>query len=69
MITIKVKCNAGDTIEDSFINAIRIAKILDCKIEFKFNDVLCFVLPNSDFEIGIHNYRNALANGYKFAFC
>ncbi len=67
--TIKVDFNAGDNIESAFTEAIRLAKILNVVIEFKFNDVTCLAFKNGNALHGVEQYRKVLSykKQYKLA--
>lgn len=51
-ITIKAEFLAGTNIGAAFKEAIRVSKILNCTVEFKFNDVTCWGVPNGSAETG-----------------
>lgn len=67
-MTIKVDFDAGQEILTAFADAIKLAKKLDCTVEFKFNDVLCVANEYGNPITGEENYRKALKEKYKIAF-
>jgi hypothetical protein len=56
---IMVSFLAGDDIRSAFEEAIRIAKILNVRVMFKFNGVECFTNPHSDIERGLTQFEKA----------
>jgi hypothetical protein len=69
MITIQGEFIIGTDIEEAFTEAMRVSQILNCCIEFKFNDVICWAYPEGKIMNGVSSYRQALKanNRYKFA--
>lgn len=59
---IKVEMDAGTSINDAFVQAIRLAKKLEIKVDFNFNGVLCVAYPNGDAVKGADEYF-AACNG------
>lgn len=70
IMTIKAEFIAGTEITQAFFEAIRVAKILNCNIEFQFNGVTCIAEPNGDHMKGSSNYNNSLESkvNFKIAF-
>ena len=64
MITLNIKLTAGTSIEDAFLDSIRLATKLDVCIEFNFNDKICWAFPNSNPFKGVESY---LEKGNKYA--
>jgi hypothetical protein len=65
-MTIKSEFDPGAEIEKSFIEAVRVATILQCIIEFKFNEVTCLAYPNSDPLLGASEYFRAIKSKDRF---
>ena len=58
--TIKVEFIAGDTIEDAFEESIRLAKLLNCWIEFNFNGVTCTSNRSGEIMRGVASYHKEI---------
>lgn len=58
--TIKIEFQAGENIENAFKKAIRVAKTLDCHVEFRFNGVTCLAHSTSKYEHGVAEYFRML---------
>jgi len=57
--TIKIEFMAGDTIEESFEEAIRIATLLGVWVNFNINGVDCHANSNGDAKRGVEAYHVA----------
>lgn len=68
-MTIKVEGMAGMSIEEAFRESIRIAKKLNCSIDFDFNGVKCSAIPNGSIDVGVKNYHREIksTNSFKYA--
>lgn len=58
--TIKLEFNPGDSIEEAFSEAIRIATILNVWVEFNFNGVTCITNSKGNIDKGIESYHAEL---------
>ena len=69
LATIKIEFLAGDSIDEAFSEAIRLAKRLGVGVEFKFNDVTCWVNGKSTVENGVEAYHREIKkkDGFKYA--
>lgn len=67
MISLKVNAEPGSDIKECFATTIRMAQILDCRIEFEFNEINCVSNKHGDAELGVTNFQIALNNGQRFA--
>jgi hypothetical protein len=65
-MTIKSEFDPGANIEDSFKEAINVATILHCIIEFDFNGVTCLAYPNSHPEFGRDQYHRVIQSKERF---
>lgn len=68
MVTIKIEIDLGTTVHNAFTEAIRIARILSCKVQFKFNDVTCIAHPDGYPEVGVESWQNTHGKSVKIAF-
>lgn len=59
-MTINAEFTAGSEIFASFEEAKRVANILGCNIEFKFNGVTCIVYPKGNSNKGVEKYHSSL---------
>ena len=59
MITIEAKFTAGTSIEDAFLKSIELANKLNVCVEFKFNDKICWALPNTSPFRGVEAYHES----------
>jgi len=66
--TLTVKFNLGDTIEDCFNEALRIALLLNLDIDFEFNKMTCICFANGKTSIGVSNYFKAIGLKQKLVF-
>jgi len=53
---LKIEFIPGDDIGDAFSEAIRLAKLLDIVIEFRFNDVICLTNESGEVDKGVAMY-------------
>ena len=60
MATMKIEFNCGENIENAFREAIRISKLLDIWVEFRFNGVPCCAGKNGVIETGVIAYQTEL---------
>jgi sugar/nucleoside kinase (ribokinase family) len=60
MLTIKVEASPGSEIEETFEEAIGIAKKLNCRVKFDFNGVKCIASPKGNAQRGADRYSEAL---------
>lgn len=65
MITIKAEVMAGDSVEDAFDTAIRLATTLDVRVEFNANGVTCIARPHGSKAKGVLEYLAALKSDSK----
>jgi len=65
--TIKAEFDPGASIHDDFTEAIRLAKLLNVWIEFKFNDITCLCNGESELKECIESYNLAIKYNTKFA--
>lgn len=56
MIIIKAQMTPGTTVFEAFDEAIKVAKKLECYIEFNFNGVICLAYPNGTAKRGEESY-------------
>lgn len=56
MLIIEVKYDLGTGIEEAFKEAIKLSIKLYCKISFKYMGVICIVMPDSDYKLGVTNF-------------
>jgi len=68
--TIKLEFNLGNSIEEAFEEAIRLATTLRVWCEFDFNGVTCLANAESEIAKGVESYHNQLERkiGHKMAF-
>lgn len=68
-ISLKVEAAAGSDIERVFSESIELSKKLGISVEFDFNKVTCFAVPDGEVHVGVFNYHEAIKsqNQYKFA--
>lgn len=64
--TIKINFGPGSDIENSFIEAVRISKLLGVYTEFQFNGVTCIGRPDGDPSIGVRAYHDLASNKRDF---
>lgn len=62
LVTIKIELDVGTMIGEAFKEAIRLSKLLNVKVEFDFNEVVCISRPFSNRDSGVLEYRKALKN-------
>jgi len=69
MLTIKAEAAPGAEIQQTFKEAIIIAKKLNCWVDFNFNGVQCMASPEGSDEKGAAAYHKAIQSErtYKFA--
>ena len=60
MFRLKAEAGAGDTIEESIREAIELSKKLDCGIQFLFNDIHMYIVPQSTVKERLMSYENGL---------
>ena len=65
--TIKVEFDGGCSIDNAFTESIRLAKLLNCWIEFKFNDITCICNNESELQECIEHFDAAIKHKSKFA--
>lgn len=63
---IKAEFLAGSEIQQSFKEAIRVAGILGCNIEFMFNGVKCIAYPGGSAKNGEAAYLGSLHSDAKY---
>ncbi|HAO26766.1 MAG TPA: hypothetical protein DCQ68_01910 [Chryseobacterium indologenes] len=68
MVTTKIEIDPGTTIHKAFVESIRIAKILKCKVQFVFNGVICIAHPNGSPDVGVESWQNTHGKSVKIAF-
>jgi hypothetical protein len=68
-MTIKLEADPGSEITDAFQEAIELANRIQFSVEFKFNDVTCFVKPGGSVRMGVESWQEAISSKsqYKFA--
>lgn len=59
-LSIKVKVSPGARIEDTFLDACKLASQLQVSVDFNFNDVTCIAYPYGDYIKGIEEYNKAI---------
>lgn len=62
----KVEFSVGTKSKHAFKEAIRLAKLLDCLIEFDFNGIQCFVDSKSKVETLQERFQYSMGKGSKF---
>lgn len=67
---IEVRFTPGDSIEEAFSEAIRLAKALGVWVEFKFNGITCMARPGGEVLKGVESYQREIKkeNGRQTAF-
>ena len=68
MGTIKIEYGAGCSLESCFKDAIRLATLLNVTVDFDFNGVSCFGVPNGDIQKGIKEFESVFGKRYKLAY-
>jgi hypothetical protein len=67
-ITLKIEAEPGSQIEETFEEAIRLATLLTCTTEFKFNEVVCWGRPDGDVKKGVKEYLSAINRDSKYKY-
>lgn len=69
--TLKIEFTPGDTIEEAYQEAIRLATLLNIYVMFRFNDVECLATKNGDYRKGVDSFYRELKSGkrYKMSSC
>lgn len=68
MVTIKIELSAGSSIENAFAESTRLAKMLNCYIDFDFNDVKCSSSPDGDPQKGVDQYYKSVNGRNKYLY-
>ena len=66
--TLTIDITPGVTVFEAFEEAIRISRMLNCKIKFIFNDVKCFADPEGSAKAGEESWKNTAGKNLKLAF-
>jgi hypothetical protein len=66
--TLTIEITPGTTVYEAFEEAIRIARMLNCKIKVIFNDVKCFADPEGSAKAGEESWKNTAGKNLKLAF-
>lgn len=57
--TITIDITPGTDIREAFVEAIRLAKLLNVNVRFSFNGTKCYTTPNGDPDRGAKNYHDS----------
>ena len=70
ILHIKTELLAGTDISDASAEAVRLAGLTGCCVDFEFNEVSCTARPGDDPELLVTNYRLQMnsKNEYKIAY-
>jgi len=68
MLTIKAEATPGDEIQNTFEEAIQLAKKLNCYIEFDFNGVKCLSDPKGSAKRGAEQYYAVINEKHRLKF-
>ena len=71
IVTIEIKIHDTVSIGEAYVEAIRLATLLDICIEFNFNNVKCLAFKNGDVKRGVDSYWRELSckNDLKVSLC
>jgi hypothetical protein len=67
-LTLKLDCDPGSEIEQSFSDAQKISDRLKISVEFEFNGITCFARVGGWPQQGVHEYHEAIKSKSEFKF-